>query len=239
MKLKICENLRITSASTSSVAREGPSPGDTILGWHHLEWNHIIMQNHNSTDLWWRPCFSFYFVSNLIWTKNPVILRRRPFFSFFFGGRWSSPSYGPKGVTLRHGRRSSKWFGEAPKFCPKNDLKVAWQIICFFCPKWGDLQQKKKRSALKLSRFFCPNCGDLQKKKKRSSLTLRRFFYPAFGKFYAANLPKQHEIAQNFDAILPKRYKIAQNFARNLDTLHQPGGPVPLRPSHLLCLCTT
>ena len=60
-----------------------------------------------------------------------------------------------------------------------------------------------------------------------SSLTLKRFFCPALGRFYYANLPKRHEIAQKFDAKLPKIYEIAQNFARNLDTLHQPGGPVP------------
>ena len=35
--------------------------------------------------------------------------------------------------------------GGAPKFCPKNDLKVAWQINRFFCPTWGDLQKKKKK----------------------------------------------------------------------------------------------
>ena len=76
-------------------------------------------------------------------------------------------------------------------------------------------------------------------------LTLRQFFYPAFVKFYEASLPKRHEIAQNFDALLPKKYEIArnfdakslyeiaQNFARNLDTLHQPRGPVP---PHLLRL---
>ena len=70
---------------------------------------------------------------------------------------------------------------------------------------------------------------------------LRRFFCPALGLFRWANLPKRHELAQNFDAKLPKKdeiarnfdakspkiYKIAQNFARNFDTLHQPGGPVP------------
>ena len=73
-------------------------------------------------------------------------------------------------------------------------------------------------------------------------LTLRQFFYPAFVKFYEANLPKRHEIAQNFDALLPKKYEIArnldakslyeivQNFARNMDTLHQPGRPVPPQP---------
>ena len=76
-----------------------------------------------------------------------------------------------------------------------------------------------------------------KKKRKRSSLTLRRSFYQAFGIFYEANLPKRHEIAQNFDAILPKKYEIARKFdakspkiyeiAQNLDTLHQPGGPVP------------
>ena len=84
-----------------------------------------------------------------------------------------------------------------------------------------------------------------KKRKKKSSLTLRRFFCPALGVFYWANLPKRHEIAQNFDAILPKRYDIARNFdakspkiyeiAQNLDTLHQPGGasalPVPPPPT--------
>ena len=44
------------------------------------------------------------------------------------------------------------------------------------------------------------------------------------------NLPKKYEIARNFDAKSPKIYEIAQNFARNFDTLHQPGGPVPPGP---------
>ena len=56
-----------------------------------------------------------------------------------------------------------------------------------------------------------------------------------FYEFYEASLPKRHEIAQNFDALLPKKYEIARNFdakslyeiAQNLDTLHQPRGPVP------------
>ena len=85
--------------------------------------------------------------------------------------------------------------------------------------------------------FFTVQIAVTSKKKKRSSLTLKRFFYPAFGIFSKANLPKRHDIAQNFDAILPKKYEIARNFdaksskiyeiAQNLDTLHQPGGPVP------------
>ena len=73
---------------------------------------------------------------------------------------------------------------------------------------------------------------------------LRLFFCPALGIFKWANLPKRHELAQNFDAKLPKKYEIsrnfdakspklyeiAQNFDQNFDTLHQPGGPVPHRP---------
>ena len=35
------------------------------------------------------------------------------------------------------------------------------------------------------------------------------------------------KLAQNFDTKLPKIYEIARNF----DTLHQPGGPVPPGPS--------
>ena len=57
-----------------------PAPGVTILGWHH-----IMMWNHNSTDLWWIPYF-FYFVwlsSSSFGLKNLLIFRRRP--SFFFG----------------------------------------------------------------------------------------------------------------------------------------------------------
>ena len=49
-------------------------------------------------------------------------------------------------------------------------------------------------------------------------------------------MPKKYEIFRNFDAKSPKIYEIAQNFARNLDTLHQPGGPVPLQFPHLLRL---
>ena len=45
-------------------------------------------------------------------------------------------------------------------------------------------------------------------------------------KILTQNCPK-YEIAQNFDAKSPKIYEITQNFARNFDTLHQPGGPVP------------
>ena len=43
-------------------------------------WHHVMMWNHNSIDLWWRPCFSFCLISNLVCTENPVILRQRPFF---------------------------------------------------------------------------------------------------------------------------------------------------------------
>ena len=82
---------------------------------------------------------------------------------------------------------------------------------------------------------------------------MRRFFCPALLIFKRANLPKQHELAQKFDAKLPKKYKIArnfdakspkiheiaQNFAQNFDTLHQSGGPVPPQPPHLLRLWLT
>ena len=53
---------------------------------------------------------------------------------------------------------------------------------------------------------------------------------------FDAKLPKKYEIARDFDAKLPKIYENAQNFARNFETLHQPGGPVPPRPPHLLRL---
>ena len=61
-------------------------------------WHDIKIWNRNSTDLWWRPCFSFCLVSNLILTVNPLILRRRPFF-------WSSekrytPRYPAPGATI-------------------------------------------------------------------------------------------------------------------------------------------
>ena len=53
-----------------------PAPGVTILGWHH-----IMMWNHNPTDLWW-ILFSLCLVPILIWTKNPLIFGED---LFFFG----------------------------------------------------------------------------------------------------------------------------------------------------------
>ena len=126
------------------------------------------------------------------------------------------------------------------KVLPEKWLESCLTNQSFFLSKLRWPPQKKKVftqiEPLFLSRLRWP-----PKKKKKSSLTLRRFFYPVFGIFYEANLPKRHEIAQNFDAILPKKYeiawnfdakspkiyKIAQNFARNLDTLRQPGGQCP------------
>ena len=59
----------------------GADPGVTISGWHH-----IMMRNHNSSDLWRIP---FFFHLVFIWTKNSLMFRRRPFF-------WSSHTFGPK-----------------------------------------------------------------------------------------------------------------------------------------------
>ena len=101
------------SASTTThrgVARGGrPASGVTTLGWHH-----IIMWNHNSTDLWWilfhfvwSSTFSFglkthwflaktfFLVFTYFWSENPLISKRRPFF-------WSSPIFGmKKGATTK------------------------------------------------------------------------------------------------------------------------------------------
>ena len=78
-----------------------------------------------------------------------------------------------KTTYYEHGRRGSKWFGGAPKFCPKIDLKVAWQINRFFCPKKGDLKKKKGPHSccdgfsVQRSEYFsgqtCPNDINLPK----------------------------------------------------------------------------
>ena len=58
----------------SSVAKgKRSAPGDTILGWHPIS---LIFGEY--------LVFSFCLASNLIGTKNPLILRRRPFFFLFY-----------------------------------------------------------------------------------------------------------------------------------------------------------
>ena len=115
-----------------------------------------------------------------------------------------------------HGRRSSKWFGGAANFCPKNDLMHCVSLSKlrrFFLPKLRcSPKKKKKRSSLRFERFFqskwrcspkkkkglpwdlngfsSPNEGVLQKKKKkRSSPKLRRYFGTSVPK-YPDYLPK-------------------------------------------------
>ena len=99
---------------------------------------------------------------------------------------------GKKRCNCNHGRKSSKWFGGAPKFCPKNELKVAWQINRFFCPTWGDL-----------------------KKKKRSSLTLRRFLCPALGIFYLATCPNDMKLPKILTQYCPKNMKSPKILTQN------------------------
>ena len=92
--------------STVALQWGATASGVTILGWHH-----IMMWNHNSTDLWWIFCLTFLFslclfvpyphldrkpthfaaktflffclVFTYFWTENPLILRRIPFFLVF------------------------------------------------------------------------------------------------------------------------------------------------------------
>ena len=113
--------------------------------------------------------------------------------------------------------------------CQTNQLFFLSKLRC--PPK-----KRKKRSLLKLSRFFCTNCGDLKKKKKKKVFNhIETFIFVQRSEYFTANLPERHEIAQNFDAILPKEYEIARNFEAKspkiyeiaLDTVHQPGGPLP------------
>ena len=92
-------------------------------GWHHFgvapfgATPHIMMWNFNSTGLWWRPCFFILLVSNLIWTKNRLILRRRPFFLFF----WPSPIFGPKKGDTTYSRPG----------CHHPQQRLCMKLLCF------------------------------------------------------------------------------------------------------------
>ena len=82
-----------------------------------------------------------------------------------------------------------------------------------------------------------------KKKKKKVYTHIETVFLSSARDILLNKLAKRHEIAQkyetarNFDAKSPKINETAQNFARNLDTLHQPGGPLSPRLPHLLRLC--
>ena len=68
-----------TAILIASLGEEAARPG-----WRHLGWHHIMMWNHNSTDLWWRPCFFISFGLQSHLHRKPTNFTAKPCFFVFF-----------------------------------------------------------------------------------------------------------------------------------------------------------
>ena len=104
-----------------------------------------------------------------------------------------------------HGRRSSKGFGGAPNFCPKNDL------FHWICPK--------KRSVF-LSKLRWPQ------KKKKIHCNWDGFMNMKLPKVLTQTYPKNMKLPKFLTQNCPNNMKLPK-ISRAIDTLKPSGGPVP------------
>ena len=128
---------------------------------------------------------------NLVWFCFKFLHVLLQIIIFFFGWMTRHAMH-----ALHHGRRSSKWFGGAANFCPKNDLMHCVSLSKlrrFFLPKLRCSPKKKKKKVFPEIWTVFPVqmkvFSKKKKKKKRSSPKLRRYFGTSVPK-YPDYLPK-------------------------------------------------